>query len=484
MSSKLGRMAETVFYSWQADLPNATNRGLIERALDRATAVLRADNSLDVDPVVDRDTAGEPGAPDISETILAKIDAAVAIVSDVSIVTPAGASRPSPNPNVVFELGYAVRSLGWERIVLVMNTAFGRPEDLPFDLRSKRVLTYSAPADTEGDRASERRALESRLTEALRLILEAVPAATPAAPSIIDEAQAAIESQSPQRTRKLRLALDDLLGRIDAIAPDMNAHREDESGTLVSALGATGPILTDYLALAESLAAAWFPEATASLLRFFSALADRFHPRGPGISYRDADFDFQKFLAHELFTSTVALLLRDSRWDVIADLLARPVVIDNGWARERGPQGFGVLSEYASLLDDRREAGALSRFDILKARHESGGPGATVPLDELADADYLLFLRGELEKPDGSQEHFFRWRPWTWRALWGRTPRFLHDAHARTVATQLASALGVSSVEILRKLLHERVRRLSELAGFSVGHHRLDDYDFDQLGRR
>lgn len=72
-------MPETVFYSWQSDLPNPQNRGFIEQALEKSVSVLRKDSSLKVDPVLDRDTAGLPGAPDISDSILGKIESAIAI---------------------------------------------------------------------------------------------------------------------------------------------------------------------------------------------------------------------------------------------------------------------------------------------------------------------------------------------------------------------------------------------------------------------
>jgi len=64
----------TVFYSWQSDLPGGTNRNFIETALRAAADALRADTSIDVEPVVDRDTAGVPGSPDISSTIFGKIE--------------------------------------------------------------------------------------------------------------------------------------------------------------------------------------------------------------------------------------------------------------------------------------------------------------------------------------------------------------------------------------------------------------------------
>lgn len=81
------------------------------------------------------------------------------------------AGRSSPNPNVLLELGYAVSQLGWDRIVMVMNTAFGDVTQLPFDLRGRRVLPYFLP-DTPGEpKAEVRRELERRLKEAIISIL-------------------------------------------------------------------------------------------------------------------------------------------------------------------------------------------------------------------------------------------------------------------------------------------------------------------------
>ena len=51
-------MRKTIFYSWQSDLPNATNRGFIQKTLEKAAAAISSDESIDVEPVVDRDTAG------------------------------------------------------------------------------------------------------------------------------------------------------------------------------------------------------------------------------------------------------------------------------------------------------------------------------------------------------------------------------------------------------------------------------------------
>jgi hypothetical protein len=161
-------MQATIFYSWQSDTRAAANRTLIQDALEGAAKDLRADGSLSVEPVLDRDTQAVPGAPDIGATIFEKIDASAAFVADVTIVSRS-AGRPTPNPNVLIEVGYSLKSLGSRKIILVQNLVFGGPEELPFDLRQKRVLTYRSAEDAL-ERTAERRSLRRALTEALALI--------------------------------------------------------------------------------------------------------------------------------------------------------------------------------------------------------------------------------------------------------------------------------------------------------------------------
>ena len=165
------KMHQTVFYSWQSDLPNRTNRAFILDALEQAARAVRSDASVGVDPVVDRDTAGVAGSPEIAATIFAKVAKADIFVPDVSLVTSHHAKRPSPNPNVLLELGFAMSQLSWDRVVMVMNTAFGDPTRLPFDLRGHRVVTYNCSDELGTIKTGEQRALEKKLTDAITAIL-------------------------------------------------------------------------------------------------------------------------------------------------------------------------------------------------------------------------------------------------------------------------------------------------------------------------
>ncbi|MEL0580543.1 hypothetical protein AACK17_18635 [Pectobacterium punjabense] len=164
-------MKRTIFYSWQSDLPSNSNRNIIEDALKRSLSAIKRDQNETVEPVLDRDTAGTPGSPSISDTIFKKITIADVFIADVSIINASESRKKTSNPNVLIELGFAISQLGWDRIILVQNTFFGGPEDLPFDLRGRRVVTYSY--DPQVDVKSEvRGVLQGRLEHALKYALE------------------------------------------------------------------------------------------------------------------------------------------------------------------------------------------------------------------------------------------------------------------------------------------------------------------------
>jgi hypothetical protein len=128
-------MKYTIFYSWQSDLKNKLNRSFIQDALEKAASSISKSGNFSLHAVVDRDTYGIPGSPSIVESITGKIARSDVFVCDVSIINVASKGRSTPNPNVLYELGFASAILGWERIIMLQNTAFGGSDKLPFDLR-------------------------------------------------------------------------------------------------------------------------------------------------------------------------------------------------------------------------------------------------------------------------------------------------------------------------------------------------------------
>jgi hypothetical protein len=177
------RIDFSVFYSWQSDLDPRLGRNLVEAALTASVKALNVDGLIH--GRLDRDIQGLSGTPDIVDAILEKIDIAEAFVAEVSITGATASGDPMSNANVMFELGYAVSRLSWNRIILVVNEAFGR--SLPFDLGGTRrwpIHFQAANTASPEDIRATREALSVDLQRALRDIarLEHVRGLTPAGP--------------------------------------------------------------------------------------------------------------------------------------------------------------------------------------------------------------------------------------------------------------------------------------------------------------
>ena len=137
-------MTHTIFYSWQSDRPNRTTRGFIEDALKKAIRNLGRQSSDVYAPLrdleFDKDTKGTAGSPPIADTIFRKIEQCAVFVPDLTFCGTTRDGRPIPNANVLIEYGWALAKLGHERIVGVMNAAYGKPtpETVPFNIRHTR----------------------------------------------------------------------------------------------------------------------------------------------------------------------------------------------------------------------------------------------------------------------------------------------------------------------------------------------------------
>ncbi len=142
-------MKNTIFYSWQSDLPNNTNRGFLESCIKSVLKDIENLGTFSIEFTIDRDTKDETGTPDIVNTIFKKIDISKIFIADISIINTESSRKKTPNPNVLIELGYAVRSLGWDKVICLYNLDYGCIEDLPFDLRQRRPLTYSLKEKTK-----------------------------------------------------------------------------------------------------------------------------------------------------------------------------------------------------------------------------------------------------------------------------------------------------------------------------------------------
>jgi hypothetical protein len=203
-------MPSTIFFSWQAGTETKVGRNFVERALKRAAGRIGGDANVEEavrDLSVDRDTKNVPGSPPIVDTILRKIDEAAVFVPDLTFVGDRLDGRRTPNPNVLIEYGWALKSLGHGRIVPVMNTAFGKPtpEAMPFNLRHLRnPILYHCPVDAGDDSRSQvRDELARDLERAIRVVVASDEfKRTLAEPAPLPPFQAQSPADGPGRFRK------------------------------------------------------------------------------------------------------------------------------------------------------------------------------------------------------------------------------------------------------------------------------------------
>lgn len=133
---------KNIFFSWQSDLDSKTHRNFIEKCIKKSIKSINKNEDLHIYVEYDRDTLGLLGTPDISSSIFEKISKCALFVADISNIT-SNAQRSIPNPNVLIELGFAINVLGWDKIICFFDINTGKIENLPFDIRQKRVLAYN-----------------------------------------------------------------------------------------------------------------------------------------------------------------------------------------------------------------------------------------------------------------------------------------------------------------------------------------------------
>ncbi|WP_148293561.1 hypothetical protein [Azospirillum sp. B4] len=174
-------ISRKVFYSWQSTLDNTDNRGFIENCLKKAIKELNADfDESDREKAeLEQGAMGFPGSPKIFDCITEKIKQCGVFIADVSLVC-----GKQSNSNVMIELGYALSTLGKERILMVFNEAYGDIRDAPFDLGFNHMIKYKyikkiksnggisseKISDNDGKQEQTKR-LTSSLTKAIKEII-------------------------------------------------------------------------------------------------------------------------------------------------------------------------------------------------------------------------------------------------------------------------------------------------------------------------
>lgn len=174
-------MAFKTFYAWQSDRPAEFNNRFINECLRESIKRLKKKyNISETEFYLDRDTKDIPGWPNIPETVFDKIEQCDVFLGDLTIIGEIQSEIPKPqmNLNVVSELMFALGKIGEDRIINVMNTAYGNPKEkpiIPFDFAQRRFpILYELSENNIGDRDRIKEVLVTDLYVAIKLIFDTV----------------------------------------------------------------------------------------------------------------------------------------------------------------------------------------------------------------------------------------------------------------------------------------------------------------------
>jgi hypothetical protein len=136
-----------IFFSWQSDVKG--NKPFIDNSIKDAINEIKADPDwANMNITYDHSTMNRSGSPSIVDTIHQKInscDVFIADITPIAAISGKGENQEKliPNPNVMAESGFALRALGENQIIFLMKSGTGDINDLPFDIRHRRINTFN-----------------------------------------------------------------------------------------------------------------------------------------------------------------------------------------------------------------------------------------------------------------------------------------------------------------------------------------------------
>ena len=163
------------------------------------------------------------------------------------------------------------------------------------------------------------------------------------------------------------------------------------------------------------------------------------YPRGSSGMINYTDFDFQKFIGHELFVTFFSSLIAQERWDICAELLEQQIYVNNVDGDRQDLVPFTYASEYVRLLNETRNRrlglNKLSvQAELLKLRHTQGDLGNINSLQQFIDADLFRHPRAEMPRETSATE--VTWCPWSIFHM-KELPKYLIEARRAKFAVEL-----------------------------------------------
>lgn len=188
------------------------------------------------------------------------------------------------------------------------------------------------------------------------------------------------------------------------------------------------------------------------LHRFFEEILPYMEPPKHITQWNKMDFDNFKFIVHELFLYTIAILIKYEKFDLANIFLSQRYYLANRDSHGSEPMvKFTIFREYLRSLDHRNKRLGLNRLSLRADLLEQGSKSSGLDFRFLMQADFVLFMRAEIEDEHGYAD---------W---WPETLLYLFRFHAAfEIFARSASAsyfekvkvmLNISTKDDLTKLL-------------------------------
>jgi hypothetical protein len=194
-----------------------------------------------------------------------------------------------------------------------------------------------------------------------------------------------------------------------------------------------------------------------SIHKFFESLLPYMYPPEGINSWSKCYYDNYKFIIHELFLNTIAILLKHEKFEQANILLSKLYYLEENVSRveNKTTSSFTIFRKYLESFEERNKRlnlGRLSlRADMLRKRTEH----SIVKFQELMQADFVLFIRGEIETIIVDD---------TWIQWWPETLVYVHrrynpfEIFARATSKKyfdnMKQILGIEKVDELIELIN------------------------------
>ncbi|MFD2744036.1 MULTISPECIES: hypothetical protein [Sphingobacterium] len=175
-----------IFYSWQTTTNTKYNKNFILTCLEKAVKKVNKKPELkDIEFIILEGVRGEPGSPQVASKITdERIPNSDIFIADLSVVNHISGFKkfirkivndkfkPFQNNNVINEHGVANNAIGLEKMIGVLNSEYGspneNPENIPFDLRHIRFPIEYRYSEKTKDKAKMQTDFVNDLANAIK----------------------------------------------------------------------------------------------------------------------------------------------------------------------------------------------------------------------------------------------------------------------------------------------------------------------------